>query len=318
MFSVLYYFTFVVTKQDRDDYYFKGPALNIILRCIILVSTLVLFGLEGRQFNLKRWEHIKDLWSILQFSSYILNLTIVGIHASKIKVDMDYLTQTASLATFILWMLMLYWMRLSYNLSFYVDIVKNSIYDIRYFLLMLILMIFTFSNALIILDYSNKDEYEESMNSYQSFITDVSGDTFLSSLIQQFLLGLGSVPTDNIINNKYRYLIWFYFIIAVIVTNVAFFNILIAIVSDSYERIMESKERSDLIQQVELTTEFIDFIRFDTEFTSSNYLYFIEPILDDSQIQEWDGGLKLIERTSKLQEKRLSQKLDAMQSQFVN
>jgi hypothetical protein len=75
---------------------------------------------------------------------------------------------------------------------------------------------------------------------------------------------------------------------------------------------MESKERSDLIQQVELTTEFIDFIRFDTEFTSSNYLYFIEPILDDSQIQEWDGGLKLIERTSKLQEKRLSQKLDAM------
>jgi hypothetical protein len=96
---------------------------------------------------------------------------------------MDYLTQTASLATFILWMLMLYWMRLSYNLSFYVDIVKNSIYDIRYFLLMLILMIFTFSNALIILDYSNKDEYEESMNSYQSFITDVSGDTFLSSLI---------------------------------------------------------------------------------------------------------------------------------------
>ncbi len=183
MFSVLYYFTFIVPKLDRDDNYFKGPVLNIILRCIILVSTLVLLGLEGRQFFLKRWEHINDLWSILQFSSYILNLTIVGIHASKIKVYMDYLTQTASLATFVLWMLMLYWMRLSYNLSFYVDIVKNSIYDIRHFLLMLLLMIFTFSNALVILDYSNEDEYEESMNSYASFITDVSGDTFLSSCI---------------------------------------------------------------------------------------------------------------------------------------
>jgi hypothetical protein len=55
------------------------------------------------------------------------------------------------------------------------------------------------------------------------------------------------VPTDNIINNKFRYLIWFYFIIAVIVTNVAFFNILIAIVNDAYERIMESKERSELL-----------------------------------------------------------------------
>jgi hypothetical protein len=161
---------------------------------------------------------------------------------------MDHLTQAASLATFSLWVLMLYWIRLSSDLSFYVDIVKTSLHDIRYFLFMLILMILTFSNALIILDYSNKDEYEDSMNSYDSFITDVSGDTFLSSCIQQFLLGLGTVPTENIANNKFRSLIWIYFIAAVIVTNVAFFNILIAIVSDSYERIMESKERSDLMQ----------------------------------------------------------------------
>ena len=76
-------------------------------------------------------------------------------------------------------------------MSFYVDIVKSSLYDIRYFLFMLFLMILTFSNALIILDYSNKDEYEESMNSYDSFIDDVIGDTFFSSIIQQFLLGLG-------------------------------------------------------------------------------------------------------------------------------
>jgi hypothetical protein len=81
---------------------------------------------------------------------------------------------------------------------------------------------------------------------------------------------------------------------------------LIAIVSDSYERIMESKERSNLIQQVEITTEFIDFIKFDEEFTQKNYLYFIEPIEEDDKIQDWDGGLKLIKRTSKLQEKRFN------------
>jgi hypothetical protein len=71
---------------------------------------------------------------------------------------MDHLTQAASLATFALWVLMLYWIRLSSDLSFYVDIVMTSLFDIRYFLFMLILMILTFSNALIILDYSNKDE----------------------------------------------------------------------------------------------------------------------------------------------------------------
>jgi hypothetical protein len=44
-------------------------------------------------------------------------------------------------------------------------------------------MILTFSNALIILDFNNKDEYEESTNSYESFISDVSGNTFFSSII---------------------------------------------------------------------------------------------------------------------------------------
>jgi hypothetical protein len=87
---------------------------------------------------------------------------------------------------------------------------------------------------------------------------------------------------------------------------------LIAIVSDSYERIMESKERSNLIQQVEITTEFIDFIIFDQKLTSKNYLYFIEPVEDDDKIQDWEGGLKAIKRTSKLQEKNLYTKLDQM------
>jgi hypothetical protein len=96
---------------------------------------------------------------------------------------MESLTRAASLATFLLWALMLYWMRLSSNLSFYVDIVVSSLHDIRYFFAMLILMILTFSNALLILDYSIKDEYEESMNSYESFITDVTGNSFFSSCI---------------------------------------------------------------------------------------------------------------------------------------
>jgi hypothetical protein len=45
---------------------------------------------------------------------------------------------------------------------------------------------------------------------------------------------------------------------------------------------MESKERSNIKQQVEITTEFIDFINFDKKLTSNNYLYFIEPVEDEN------------------------------------
>jgi hypothetical protein len=83
-----------------------------------------------------------------------MNIGIVGIHSSEMEIEIDKLIQTASFAAFMLWVLMLYWIRLSPKLSFYVDIVKSSIIDIRYFCFMLILMIMTFSNALYILDES--------------------------------------------------------------------------------------------------------------------------------------------------------------------
>ncbi len=68
------------------------------------------------------------------------------------EIEINKLIEAASFAAFMLWVLLLYWIRLSPKLSFYVDIVKSSIHDIRYFLVMLALMIMTFSNALFILD----------------------------------------------------------------------------------------------------------------------------------------------------------------------
>ena len=81
-----------------------------------------------------------------------MNIVIVVIHSSAVDIEIDKLIYAVLFAAFLLWVLMLYWIRLSPKLSFYVDIVKSSIHDIRYFLVMLALMIMTFSNALFILD----------------------------------------------------------------------------------------------------------------------------------------------------------------------
>jgi hypothetical protein len=113
-----------------------------------------------------------------------MNIVIVGIHSSEKEIDIDILVQAASFAAFLLWVLMLYWIRLSPKLSFYVDIVMSSIIDIRYFLFMLCLMIMTFSNALYILDYKKYNYSEGNVDKYESFITDVSEDTFFNLFVQ--------------------------------------------------------------------------------------------------------------------------------------
>jgi hypothetical protein len=67
---------------------------------------------------------------------------------------------------------------------------------------------------------------------------------------------------NNISDNKFRALIWIYILLAFIITNVALFNILIAIVGDTYERIMATRERARLIEKVQITVEFIELINF--------------------------------------------------------
>ena len=67
-----------------------------------------------------------------------------------------------------------------------------------------------------------------------------------------------------------------------------------------------------------MTTEFLDFITFNEELTRKDYLYFIQPVEEENQIQNWEGGVKFIERNSKFQVKGLHEKLEEIQKELVS
>ncbi len=76
------------------------------------------------------------------------------IHSYNVKIDDTILTKMTSVATFLVWLQALYWVRLSSEMSFYVRIVFQSLTDILYFLVMLCLIVASFANALFIIDRS--------------------------------------------------------------------------------------------------------------------------------------------------------------------
>lgn len=74
------------------------------------------------------------------------------------------------------------------------------------------------------------------------------------------------------------YLIWFYFILATIITQINIFNVLIAIVSDSYARITAQKDCYALQQRTKIFADFIDFVRINSLMNNNRFLYIMEPI----------------------------------------
>lgn len=137
--------------------------------------------------------------------------------------------------------------------------ISETMYDIRYFIFMFVLCVATFANAILILDLAqvNAEKLAISEEEYERLIPDSVGNDVLDSVLNQYLLGLGEFTLDSYPSNGIKYMVWFYFVLATIITNINFLNVLIAIISDTYAKITEAKACYALMQRTEIYADFI-------------------------------------------------------------
>jgi hypothetical protein len=127
-------------------------------------------------------------------------------------------------------------------------------WDIRYFLIMFALCVAMFANALLILDLTQVTQANnavvadgEEPEEYERIIPNSLDNNVIDSFINQYLLGVGEFTIDPYPDNNAKTLIWIYFLAATIMTNINFLNLLVAIISDTYARITEAKQRYALM-----------------------------------------------------------------------
>lgn len=113
-------------------------------------------------------------------------------------------------------------------------LIVESFKDIRYFLLIVLVCIASFASAFLILDKNQK-----ALDNDGELIDIKFKSTVFDSLLNQYLLGLGEFETDPYSDNDYAIYLWIMFILATLITQIILFNTLIAILGDSYARIME-------------------------------------------------------------------------------
>lgn len=133
--------------------------------------------------------------------------------------------------------------------------------DIKYFMVMLFLCIATFANAILIIDLKqtvmNSDAIAANVPDTEEYAPLIDtklmlNNSAIDAWLNQYLLGLGEFSLDPFLvesEQNSKYLIWSYFLLATLITNITFLNVLIAIISDTYARITEAKERYALMQR---------------------------------------------------------------------
>jgi hypothetical protein len=150
---LVYYDSFMIWSEDaRDPSWFGGPTGNVACRALIMVFSVILMLMEFMQMQFYGKYYFFDIWNYLQLVTYVLNFTVVYRHSSAAAYDLLVLGRAASMGSFGMWLIVFSWMRLFHQTSFYVMMIIQAVYDIRYFLVMILLCVCMFGNAILILD----------------------------------------------------------------------------------------------------------------------------------------------------------------------
>lgn len=101
-------------------------------------------------------------------------------------------------------------MRLFSETAFYVKLIEETIYDIRYFLILFVTILMTFGNALMIMNSGRGEE--------NALYSDVFSINFINSIMNQYMLSLGEFDTENFGDKSEDPIIWILFITTTFIT----------------------------------------------------------------------------------------------------
>ena len=114
-----------------------------------------------------------------------------------------------------------YWLRMWPKFALTVRVIKDVTFDMTEFLVMLFGVVALFGNAIYILDLGRRDTEAEIFPGIGE-----NNNKWLGSLINQWLLGLGQFDSVDRFAGENVYTVWFIFVLATLITNVIFINML--------------------------------------------------------------------------------------------
>ena len=142
----------------------------------------------------------------------------------------------------------------------YSYIIFESVKATWVFMVMCLLVIVSFGFSIFVLDQTqlqmfadeNPPIWEEQLDKYEKLAVEKTGYETIDSIYTQYLLMLGEfeiLESDGVqlFTFQSKLLIWTYFFLATLFTNVIFFNTLVAVIGEAYNDLWRNKDRFALL-----------------------------------------------------------------------
>ncbi|CDW85239.1 wd-40 repeat protein [Stylonychia lemnae] len=288
------------------------PNIWLQISTKIICSLVLLYFLiyEIQQIRVQRGDYFKDGWNYFDFT-HILAYTTYCIldFTNDAQVNQILIKILVIVLSF---MKIFFFLRIYDGFSFLVQMMAGVFKDLKYFLIFFLIFILQFGMIFLVLFKAQQiDEY--------------NGVNKLAYFLMAFRISSGDFQLDDYHTQEDGLVIftWIIWLIAVMTLNIVFMNFIIAVISESYERVMQKLvaesykvkanmivEREQLFNEVELKSK-VNF---------PNFIVLRRPLNTESnEAGEWQGFIKDIKytiRTTAAKSKiELIQNLHSIQTQ---
>ena len=185
-----------------------------------------------------------------------------------------------ALAVFIMWIKIFYWMRLFRFFAHFIALLSQTARDISTFTVMLFLILAAFANFFYIINNNtpggNRDYAEDGAPNFH-YVDRYVHQPVIDSLIAVYLMCLGEFDADGYSQGPNQYAAWLAFVLATFIVLVVFMNIVIAIMTESFNKVEQTKEQLQLEEQLQLVKDYIWLLDLKEIFKGKKYIIRLTP-----------------------------------------
>jgi len=134
-------------------------------------------------------------------------------------------------------------------------------------MILFLIILMTFGNAFLIMDQDREERYTQ----------EYFGSTTMNVLFDQYLLSLGEFNQDGYMQPGSDRLCLAIFIASTFITQITFFNMIIAIMGDTFSRVSEVRAQSALREKITIMADYVHIVPVDNPVDRHLFMYNLQP-----------------------------------------
>lgn len=211
-------------NEQEADIISSYDYLFYVLAPLNLALSLYFFVSELRQIISTGLEYLMSVWNYVDLIPPILIIAIIIQDFFRVKYD--FLHTLHAIACALMWFKFLYFLRIFKTTGYLIRMIIEVIFDMKVFFIVLVIVLCAFGDAFLSLSNGNaSDELH------------FAGHSFAEALLYSYRMSLGDFQLDSFNDSANSLTAWIFFLLSTILVMIVMLNLLIAIISESFDKI---------------------------------------------------------------------------------